>query len=165
MFICKECMDKTEGRFSITPISRGRCEVCGKNADCYEQYLHHKNEVKTTKKEPLKNKGTEAIKFVDFIIDLYKQQVEILNKQDGVEASLNEEGVNELRRKGKEMLGDTKVYDDKEVKLAVEWLKEKMEEEIKLHDKICNHKCSVHDWDMFNLIDKAFPDLQNVTNK
>lgn len=41
MFICKECKDKTKnGRFSITPISRGRCEVCHKTADCYEQYIH-----------------------------------------------------------------------------------------------------------------------------
>lgn len=43
MFICKKCKDKKkEGKFSKFPISRGRCELCGIESDCYEQYLHDK---------------------------------------------------------------------------------------------------------------------------
>ena len=74
--------------------------------------------------EPLKDKGTKAIKLVDWVIGLFKEQVEILKKQ-GLDASLNEEGVKAMEKKGIEMLGNTKVYEDKEIKSAVEWFKER----------------------------------------
>ncbi len=102
--------------------------------------------------EPLKNKGTEGIKFVDFIIDLFKNQAEVLSKQDGVEASLNEDGVKEMQRKGKEMLGNTKVYETKEIKSAVEWLKERI---WKFH---IDYGSLSTDFTLKE-IDKAFPDL------
>ncbi len=104
--------------------------------------------------EPLKDKGTEGIEFVNFIIDLFKNQAEILNKEEGVEASLNEEAVKEMQKKGKEMLGNTKVYDDKEIKSAVEWLKETINKN-QIDDIYINEELS-----LFEVIDQAFPDLQ-----
>lgn len=42
MWICKECKERLKpSRVSITPISHGICEYCGKIRDCYEKYIQN----------------------------------------------------------------------------------------------------------------------------
>ena len=36
-----------EGKFSMGVVSKGNCEVCGKEAECYEQYIHDDEEEET----------------------------------------------------------------------------------------------------------------------
>jgi len=38
MFVCKECL-KPEDKHSVRDSFHGRCERCGKTANCYEVYL------------------------------------------------------------------------------------------------------------------------------
>lgn len=110
------------------------------------------------KQIPLKNKGVKITKIFDIIIKLFEDNTKLLQDK-GLPVYIKKDEILKLKKSANKEFGNKKLYEEEDIKSAIEWLKEKIKEGKNRRKDSFGHKNltteGILDW-----INKTFEDIK-----